>query len=520
MNFLTKIAAILLLLLSVLVCTACDDNPYENITYTDTYAKYREPAAVRWLWEGNLAEAAVGDHLYRFAPSIPTSARALFIQKQETLLAYLEEHGIPADNLTTIILNDCSDRAVTEENAAYLHLSSVGTEAHIRTLLLTLLGDETTYGYIYALANHIAPALNAKNQQWLTEQAPHEIPFDVFAEKRTLLHLSLPCFLTEYVTYAEIDACKALSIAVLAEMEDPFAGERAFLAELPQFVDDYEPSELRFSYGGKSCPIIIETETMTLYRTVDYRPQTMESNTHDPIAKLDGLYDFFEDMDNAILAMRESIPASDTFPRPSVTLADDAMNWDMTGDRCEISTPTVYYLQYAYANMLFYHTAHDRYNIEDWQLSCYAHYYSRAEMFARRTSNAINGTSWSLARIAEVIGEPYDTPEDEIRFIEAMTVREYLQSLTSPTTDVYAVLDTKTPEQLRTFFFSGNRGALPFAAYIARRFGEDVLRGVLCNPSQTEALTGCTMDEISVDWVTWLLDTYTEDMMADIERYQ
>ena len=35
MNFLTKIAVVLLLLLSVWVCTACDDNPYETLTYTD-----------------------------------------------------------------------------------------------------------------------------------------------------------------------------------------------------------------------------------------------------------------------------------------------------------------------------------------------------------------------------------------------------------------------------------------------------------------------------------------------------
>ncbi|MBQ7982481.1 MAG: hypothetical protein IJ302_02850 [Clostridia bacterium] len=325
-----------LLLLSLLtLCTlflfcACDNEPTPVYTYSEEYTQIREPAGNGWLHSGTLHTTESDGIRYAFLPSIPQSMRAVIIDLQKQLCRVLSDAGLPADGMTLCVLPDTACRADTETQTVYLTLQPLGTTEHIRTVLSLLLDPDTSHGYLYALADHIAAQLSWTRDTLSSPDAA------VFASNPALLQLGLPCFLPEFVTADEITACRALSVSLLNAMDNPFSGEAAFLDARNAYAAEnsigFTPSDVRFSSGGSACPLIIHTEYLTVLRTAAYTAYTgsMEKavqQMNDPTVTLSGMYAFFDALDDDLRTMQEkhitgTSLSADRYCKPNITLTD------------------------------------------------------------------------------------------------------------------------------------------------------------------------------------------------------
>lgn len=504
----------LLTLCTALLFCACDNTPTPEFTYSEEYVQIREPAGNGWLHSGTLQITESDGIRYAFLPSIPASMRTVIIDLQKQLCDALSDADLPADGMTLCILPDTACRVDTETQTVYLPLQPLGTTEHIRTVLSLLLTPDTSHGYLYALADHIAAQLS-----WTRDALPSP-DAAVFASNPTLLQLGLPCFLPEFVTTDEIAACRALSVSLLRTMEDPFAGEAGFLCARNAYAKEngiaFSPSAVRFSSGGSACPLTIHTEYLTVLRTAVYTTYTgsMEPalrQMNDPTVTLAEMYAFFDALDEDLRSMQEKhLAGADLsaarYDRPVITLTDGSFSYNFTGETREVQTPSLYYVQYSYAMYLFFRDLVRGADYEDWHGPTYAYHLSLGEMFTRRKIAADNDAA-HREYLENMIGEAFDTPEDEIRFINTM-LRLDAVGTDDADENLSAQYRAQTAHAaLMTELKTTYRGAVSFGDYVARRFGTAVLRDCMCNPAVTEHLTGMTLDALVDAWIAQLLQT-------------
>ncbi|MBQ8576807.1 MAG: hypothetical protein IJ449_02400 [Clostridia bacterium] len=496
-----RLVCILLLAFCILGLCSCRDNDIgkTEYVYTEDYLKIKEPGGDGFLVSGNVKVCADGGYVYRFTSDIPENIGNMFIATHKILEAYLLDNGVPQDECVTIhLLVEKSSFTQGEENTVWLSLSDLGTQKHVLAVLSALWGrgEYTNYGYLYALSDKISRDLG-----WSTDGDAGTPDNALFAEKPELCSLVYPCFLTDFYSEEKISACRALACEVLSRMEDPFAGEDAFLSELAAYISAILPTtgvlsenEFFFAFGGDAIPLKIRTPYFTIERTTGYtagvlaegEELTADVRADDPLYNFPLLLDVLSSADEAVEVFHAAFSAAG-YECPEapfwVQLVSDGefSFYSYENGVPLMRTDSVYYPVRGYV----WYAAAEVFNNggtvgtwENWRASVLYSYFAKEEMF--RTQYALSRHRGALDSLGEKIGEPFDDVDDELKFISAMLA-------TSEDTLSYELKTT-------------NRAAMPFAGYLADNYGEEVMIQCMMEPERAESLTGMSLDGLIRHW--------------------
>lgn len=197
------------------------------------------------------------------------AARAnAFVSAQETLLHFLEAHGLEVQPLTYYAADDGDCFSISERGEAHIALSRVQSSQQVRVTLQALWGDYTSYGYLFALSNRIAAALG-----W-AQDAPEAVDSaalrQFFCDHPAALCLEYPFFSPEYASAPTIRACQTLSLQLLGDpslsallslpVSEQLTAHRQRLREYAQAhsLPLTEPT-CQFAYGSAELPLRIRT---------------------------------------------------------------------------------------------------------------------------------------------------------------------------------------------------------------------------------------------------------------------
>lgn len=478
-----------------LVACAPANPPSPAYEYTDEYLRLSEPYSGKWVVNGNLQKTEVDSRTYLFDPSISVDTRSDFISAQEALCLFLSEKGISTDGLRFIVPKDYINRSDSTEKTAYFALDTQGTYQQILVTLQTALGDYVNYGYAYALADHTAATLG-----WITDAPAEEVNAKKFQSSPALLQLVYPCFSEDYTPRDEIDACRHLSRACLAGMDDPYAGEDTFMTAVQDFAReagiDFTPTHLGFAYAGVDCPLKIRTKYVELFRNYSYERSSDRLDVEDDIlAWYDTSISFFEEFDRRAEELRTLFETEDDFVIPVMLAGNIGVRYAglfyPKGEDSKIELSDLYALMHEYIHYLDY-TRHltnggNTTNWSNWTHEVLTTYYSRYYDVLFRLKLAEAGETIHPSR---VIGQPYEDEDDELLFR-----RIYLATTPQKNELLY---------RLKTAY---DYGAVSFGGYFAELYGDAALIECMMYPEKTPDLTGKALDEIVNDWCEWIAAT-------------
>jgi len=503
---------------AMVLCVGCTQAPEPEVleqtveyVYTEDFTRIMETYGSSYIINGKTMHAQVGGHTYVFPASFSEEERSGFIDAQETLCALLEEHGMKTGGLTFYAAADYPNRAESESAAAFFDISRTGSWEQALTTLQTVLGDYTNYGYLYALADSIASGLD-----WTRDEVSPEMATG-FKYRAELLNLVYPCFDDFYTSKNNIERCKALALELIAGMDDPFAGEDAFIGAIEEYAAankiDFTATYLRFAYNGESCPLKMLTERMEVLRLSSYDSGTLHKAglvEEDPMATVGGLITTYEQLDAQLasimdwLELEEApvIPVQMSYPLPNdisgIYFMDGGLYVPYASGSV-IYSSTVSVLAHEYTHYL-YDLASLETDVspaggaedplyEGWMNEAIAYYCTLENDYQQRLLQAESGVGPSLEFLETVIGQAYDEPMDEVLYIRA------------------ALLDAEHPYPY--YLKSTNKACAAFGEYFVRTYGEEAFFGCMLYPSYAEAFIGVTVDQVVDDWC--------EDMARGLE---
>lgn len=478
------------LLTILLELFGCSAQPvYE---YTQEHSKVNDLCGGGWLVNGNLAVVTVDHNTYRFDNDISEDTRRDFINSQQELCQLLRGKGIPVENYTFFVLTDIVGRAVHGEQTAYMNISLADTYQQVLLTLQAVLGEYTNYGYVYALSDHISRQLDWKTDVYGASEA------DCFRKNVNLLNLVYPCFDEKYADEEERNACKAFSRFVLSQMSDAFAGEQAFMECLQRCVRlnnaDFAPTYLGFAFGGGNCPLKLRTNYLEIFLSADYEGSfTLTSKTirEDPMLNLDSMIEFWEYADKDIYGVRTSFRLEgDALMPVYIQPIYDQLNGggDIGGFYTyggDITLAEVFSITHEYAHYADYVTDTNSAGDLSWCDEVLACYYGKNMEYATRLiiANSVAEDVWTISDLSYIVGQRYDSVEDEILLQHILTSYE---------------------ENYHYSVVSSYSGRLSFGVYFVETYGEDVFIQCMQSPNAAPMLIGRTVDDVVDDWCLWL----------------
>lgn len=482
MKKLVFLIASLLLLSSLTACAP-------KYIYVTEYARIENPFASDWLYDGELDGVEVDGTRYFFDPAIDEKQRADFIKYQKKLLKKLADAGEDTSELLIYVLCDVESRSLGGSRTAYLDVSLCKTRDQILYTLQAIRGEYSNYGYLFARSHKLATALGWEKNDTLPldEQA--------FVKNPLLLNLTFPCFSEQYASESEIDACRALSVKLLSESDAPLMSEADFLAAIARYAEekgiDFSPTHLLFAPGGDTCPLKIRTKYLEIELDVDYG-EDMESPDEIwryPFLDLAGMISFLEFTDKNLTEIRRQFPST---PEELIPVCVQPINKGLAaggevggyfyvdGTQPRIRIDDAYTLTHEYVHYLDYRTDT---NDNSWCAEVLAVYYGKDMTHLFRTNYAAHGAEWSIEALSKLIGEPYDSVQDEILFQNIFTAYT---------------------EDLRFELINRYNVRLSFGDYFVKTYGEKDFVDCMLTPSRAKELTGKDLDTVIDDWCLWL----------------
>ena len=485
-------------LVAALLCTGCASRVPPETTeaapvtyeYTEVYRRISEPYASGFVLQENMRQAVVGGRCYEFEASIPEDRCDAFITGQEALCALLEGQGLSTEGLTFRILLDYTNWTDSENGTASFGLHTAGTWAQALTTLQAVFGDYSNYGYLYALADHVAEALG-----WVRDETG-DATATPFRADSSLLNLVYPCFDSAYTGAEDIAACKALSKALLAETEDVWS-EAAFLQARLDWARsqgiDFEATELTFAYYSESCPLKFRTKYLEVFKDATYGQDfyvTAGYITEDYFVSTGKIIQTFQWLDEQLISLREIFGATGAELVPvqlrGDTGGEGALRYrglfSAKGDAGSIQTKNIHCLAHEYVHYLFWRaggTEDPAY--EQWLNEVVAHYYAVAEHYETYLLIGANADPGRIGDIEALIGEDYNEPADYIKFTRAIA--------------------RKRGDQPYPYYLETDPLLCPaFGDYFVRTYGEETFLACMLAPSTARARTGKTIDEIVDDF--------------------
>lgn len=495
------------ILIIALLFGACAAENSQKYTYAEEYRRILEPFGFTFIFQGNILQTSVNGRIYEFQTSISEEQCATFISNHEKLCHELTENGILTTGLTFRVLPNYHNWTDSKEGVAYYSFDTVCSWRQVLTTLQVTLGDYTNYGYLYALANKIAAGLN-----WEEDTVNKEVSVERLSNNTSLLNLVYPCFDETYTNAEDIAACKLLATDLLSRLENVWS-EEAFLQVRLDYAQlqniDYQPTYLTFAYYSQSCPLKIQTRYMEIFRDKTFcgSNEFLDGYVKDDyMTDAGSVIHTFEWLDEQLSNIRRSFPVEEDVCIP-VQLTSELPNGHLpvdldfgglfvpSGSFCTIYATTVTCLAHEYIHFLFWHCGGDKDPAnEAWHTEAVAHYYNMAGEYEQRKLMATEGGSTSIEMIEALIGQEYDEPYDEVRFVRCALRTEASQYL---------------------YFLKGNYFACSaFGEYFVRIYGEDGFLACMLQPSEAKAVTGKTMNDIINDWIVDMQDSSNDKFVG------
>ncbi len=480
------ILPVLCLLLIAIVC-GCAGGP---IRFTETYLSVTEPEAFGYLVNTYAQQTAYRDVTYWFSKD-QSDCKAL-VKKYAAQCEKLSALGYDTTGLTVYVFANGSDYSDSGSKSVHLRPESVGTPEAICVTLGAILGDYTNAGYLYALSQKICGT-----------DADATPDANIFLQRPELLNLVSPCFTDPYVDGETLAACQALARRLMNRMDDPYAGEEAFLKQRDAYAEEigaaFEPTTVRYMYDSKTCPVKAQTYDMEIFLTPDYPEYTLPDypDLHiDPLFAADTMIRFYDVLDaqSKELCTLFRLEKDGYLPVRLTNSYDDGGEtggWFVNYRNQPMIIARMYFiLRHEYVHYLYDRSVggHD----DDTFLWCnesLAYWYGRIDMFEMQHLYAQQSTQ-SQEIWAEFLGKPYDTPEDYVTFCNL---------------NARWILDTEGRNALRYDLkkpLGGNKES--FGCYFIETYGEQAFIDCMVDPSLAESRFGKTVDDIVEDWMDWL----------------
>ncbi len=464
----------------------------EPSPFSEAYLMLSEPEAFGRLVNSNALTAERDGVIYWLSTkqTEPVALMNACAAQCETLAAL----GYDTAGLTVYILPNGSDYSDSAAKAAHLNPDTVGQAEAFRVLLGAILGDYTNAGYLYALSQKIAGA-----------EADASPDADVFLRTPELLNLVSPCFTERYVDGSALAACRALAMRLLNEMDDPYAGEEAFLQRRDVYAEaigaDFTPTAVRYTYNSETCPVRAQTYDMEIFLSSDYPEMTFEKipDLHfDPLFAADTMIRFFDALDaqsrelSALFKMEkgEYLPVrlTNSYDDGGQTGGWFVTNWHQP----KIIARTYSALRHEYVHYLYYRAIgeDEEMNVR-WCNESLAYWYGRIEDFETRRLYMENKPENAQVYL-ELLGKPFKTPEDYVTFCRLVAKW---------------TLDSEGRNGLRyelKKYIGGNIGKVSFGDYFIQTYGEQAFIDCIIDPSLSESVCGKPIDSVVEDWMDWL----------------
>lgn len=479
-----RIAAAVILCLLFCGCAA------ETITYTSEYARVKNLCGSGWLTDGDLAVTSLNGCTYRFDPGIPEAERAEYIRIHQEILGILPSYSLDGNGLEWYVLQNIVSHA-DSGCTAYADLAMQKNTEQVLLILRAICGEYTNYGYLYALAADAAATLG-----WCEKEAV--LPdVSIFRENPDLLNLVYPCFTEPYADEKQQKACRDLAVYLYDTAETAICNEMDFRKAVLAFAEEnnlaFIPTRLEFSHGTSDCPLKIRTSWLQIYLDSEYEGSctlSEESMAADPLFHLTPMIGFLESVDDRLTELRELFACTDTALLPvymqpvhqifSATGKNYGGMYYPCGGNSYVEASSIYVLTHEYVHYLDDLTGTGD---DSWCGEVLAVYYQKDMTYLSRCVSAGFGASITIEWLTEIIGQPYDSVEDEILFQHIMTAHE---------------------ENPRYSLISLYNGRLSFGDYFIQTYGEPVFIDCMLQPEKTILHTGFTMDEIVEQWCGWL----------------
>ncbi|MBQ4064750.1 MAG: hypothetical protein IJD10_01475 [Clostridia bacterium] len=494
-NLAIIVLGLLILFLSLCNCSSMTETEEPVFTYTDVYVRIEDEGNSSWLVNGYMSSTNYNEIQYCFSSDVPENVRIDLIKKQNTLMQFLKKQGLTCDGFSLYLLKGIQSRYDESESALYLDDSAQGSVHHILLTLKAIFGEFTDFGYLYALSCRVASELGWERVVSAT--------FDpmVFENSPLLLNLVYPCFSEAYATTEQIEACKALSIKLLDNLENVYEGPEIFQAEVLRYADskniDFHKSYLTFSYGGSHCPLKVRSRYLDIALWSNYEGSctlTEKSIKEDPMFCFENMVEFLEFTDNDLTEIRRRFDYNeDGLISVTVCSINIVMNggdayggYFVPSDQgSTISLADIYAISHEYTHYLDYLCDEDSTDDVNWCAEVLAVYFGKNMSYRERLVRGESGAEdvYTVDILSRIIGRPFDDTDDEILFQTVMTA-----------------LQDNPRYQLISLY----NGRLSFGWFFAATYGEDALIRCMMCPSDTKSVIGCRMDDVVDSWCLWL----------------
>lgn len=501
-----------LLLLTVFL-SACNLEKPPEYSYTEEYLRISEPYGEDFIFNGNVFQVSVNGHTYAFHSSIPEPVSNQFILAQEGLCQLLERNGISTAGQTYRVLENYSNWTDSANQVSYYGLNMLKSWKQVLTTVQAALGDYTNYGYLYALSNKVAADLG-----WKQDEISKSASGEALSENTRLLNLVYPCFDEKYTDAADIESCKLVAKELLSGLENIWSEEAFLQAQLDYAQSkslDFQPTYLTFAYYSPSCPLKLQTKYLEVFR--DYTFQASGEFLagyieQDYMADTGSLIHTFEWFDEQLTQIRGAfasfeMPEGDIVPvRMCAELPRGFLSQHfesggiyvhVRGER-NIYATTVTVLAHEYTHYLYDLCCGGNLTAyEPWHNEAVAYYLSVGSNFEKRWIFASQDKNGYMESIETLIGQAYDEPLDEIRFLR--------RALREDSDQCLFFLKNISNQQII---------ASAFGEYFVRTYGKDAYLRCMLDASKTKDITGKTLDEVLDDWIADMQDPSKDEFIG------
>lgn len=457
--------------------------------YAEEFVKLLSADGDFTVYSGAMDCTTVNGRTYYFDDAVTDKQRNDAITLNEELIKDYLGGDSQWDSAAKIYFSPAGgDWVDLEQGAAYINVDSIGTYKHILSMLKLRYGEYSNYGYLYAMADQIAHKL-----KW-TSDGVQELDLDVIRNNPNLLNLGYIYFDEKYATIEEVNACKALAVKILNEIDEEAVSEERFTQEIDAVAQkndlEYAKTYLLFSDAGAYDPLIVKSKYLRYVFAKDFEADMryfdgyLEEN---PTKDANAVIALIEDADEKIGELREMFSFSEEEYVP-VMVTEKVQKNDINAGglwqpwkkiirlQCFDAIPHEY-VHYMYSEL----TDYDSTEREGWETEALALYSTAYQMVEKRKYMA-NKYPETLENIKELIGKEYETVEDEVRF-------EYL-CLAIDIGNYYNYLN--------------NAGGIAFCDFVCNKYGTENMISCLLFPNETETYIGEDMDALLNEWKEYI----------------
>lgn len=449
------------------------------LTFEEVSLKSYEVYSYSYIFSGTVYQTELDGNLYQFSSDISDIGRASFIASQQSILSLIPQ----ISGVSFRVLYDYPNRCDSEAAAGYFDIMKLNTWEQVLTTLQLCYGQSVNYGYVYAMANDIAARLG-----WETDgssAAP-----EVFREQPEMLNLVYPCFMDMFCDEVQISAAKALSIELYSRMEDPFAGEEAYMCQIEAYAQEqgieFTPTDVRFWYCGENCPLRFETDhlTVSIDNTFEQDLAVEGGYALDWTRSVAALLNEAQLRDRQIGVYREALPYGGDEKIPV------RLNSDETGyyrNYKSINATSMQAIPYYYGYYLYFLANPEYSNADAWMAEALNSYYYSEIWLERRQVMVENGSSNMKMEDFHGVGMLTDFSQ----------MVEYWEN---------KYRENPEPSIVNSLRKGSNDAACSFTAYLVANYGEENMKTILLWPSTAVELTGKTMDGLLEEWSSYIYE--------------